>query len=285
MQDNIKSYAKINLFLHVIGKKNDGYHQIESFFYFPEIYDKIIIEESNETAINFSGKFGGLLSNHDINQNLVIKAYKLLKAEFSKIPNLKFTIIKNLPISSGIGGGSANAATVLNFINEKYRLEINKEKLTNKALKLGADVPSSIYSKPAFISGIGENIKLLDNFPELNILLINPLKAISTAEIFKKGFGNFSAPIDVSNVNYNNFDSLVNFLKNTKNDLQNSAVEICPEIEEIIQLIDSQKGCLLSRMSGSGATCFGIFETRKDLNLAFDILEKNYPNFWVSKNS
>lgn len=270
-----KTYAKINLFLHVTGRRDDGYHLLESIFYFPDIFDEISFEEAPETFLAISGRFAKGL---DVKDNLILKAYDLLKELFpEKIPELKFNLQKNLPVSAGIGGGSANAAGVLRELNRYYKLNLSDSELCKMGVKLGADVPSCIISKTSFVSGIGENIEVIENFAKLNILLVNPLNPVSTAEIFKMGFERYSLPVSKEGLTLDK-------IKGCKNDLQENAAKILPEILDILDMIQNQSGCLISRMSGSGATCYGIFDSSESLDKAYKNLSKNKPEYWVEKS-
>ncbi len=276
-----KTFAKINLFLHIIGKREDGYHLLESIFYFPEIYDEISFKEAEVTKLSITGRFAGKL---DEKNNLVIKAFDILKKEFlKKLPNLNFILEKNLPVSAGIGGGSANAGGVLRELNKYYKLGISNSELYKIGEKLGADVPPCIAFQACFVSGIGEKIDRINNFPELNILLVNPLKPVVTSEIFRKGFANYSDPLKDKNFENLSLGELVSFLKEKKNDLYENALSLLPEISGVVKLIGKQKGCLLSRMSGSGATCFGIFDTKENLEDAFKDVGK-ITEYWVAKS-
>ncbi len=292
MQANhtFKTFAKINLFLHILGRREDNYHELESIFYFTDCYDEISFSEvkTNEVTskIELKGRFADELKNSDLSENSIIKAYKILQ-EFSqnKLPNLKFTLTKNLPISSGIGAGSSNAAGVIRELNNFYQLNIANEILENLALKIGADVPACLYSKPLIARGVGEKISLINNFAKLNILLINPLIQVSTKEIFKMGFTKFSNPVNYKNSDFTDVNSLINFLKNTQNDLQKNAIKICPEIREILEYLPKLKGFLIARMSGSGATCFAIFDSEKNLSIAREKTQEKFPNYWLAFSS
>ncbi len=275
----MKAFCKINLFLHITGKRDDGYHSLESLFYFPNIYDEIEITEGEESLF-IMGKFAHKLQG-DAENNIIFKAYKLLQQKFpEKVPELSFLLVKNLPVASGIGGGSANAALVLRELNKRYHLGLSTIDLFKLGVKLGADVPVCILSEPCFAQGIGEVITPVPNFPKIHLVLANPNVEVSTAEIFKMGFSEFSAPVK-NNFEFSRTQSLIDFLDGTHNDLEKNALQLCPSIHDVLADIGSQEGNLLARMSGSGATCFGIFETKdKALQAKQNIISKN-PNWWV----
>ncbi len=277
-----RSYAKINLFLHVLGKRPDGYHSLESLFYFPNIFDEIeIIEGAKEKRLEVNGQFADRLQNN-LDDNLIIKTYKTLKnLHPNKIPELSFKLTKNLPVASGIGGGSANAATILRELSREYNLGLSYEELFKIGVEIGADVPACVLSRPCFAKGIGESISEVVEMHKLNILMVNPLKPVATAEIFKMGFERFSKPIK-KELGFRSTQSLIDFLENTRNDLELNAKKLCPEITGILETISKQGGCLFSRMSGSGATCFGIFETSDKANTAKENILKDNPSYWVA---
>lgn len=282
----LKSRAKINLFLHVNDKLKNGYHELESLFYFPDIFDEIEIYESGMTSIEVVGEFSEKL-NSSSSQNLILIVYNSLKAAFAeKIPNLHFKLKKNLPIAAGIGGGSGNAAVVMKFLNESYNLGLGEFQLIELAKKIGADVPPSLYEQPCLVSGIGEKLDFNVKLPELNILLVNPLKEVSTQKVFEAGSLEFVEKLNNVQYSFENASDLVDFLiAETTNSLHGNAVAICPEIKEVEKLLRGQCGCLMSRMSGSGGTVFGIFDNCANLKLSFDNLRGEYPYYFACTSS
>ncbi len=280
--EKIKSHCKINLFLHILGKRSDGFHELESLFYFPEIYDEIEILPATGEKLQIEGPFAGPLQDNK-NSNLILKTYSLLKILYgAKIPDLSFKLTKNIPVSSGIGGGSANAAAVLKYLNETYELGLRPSQLYKIGARLGADVPACIMDRTCFAKGIGEILSDVEEFPKLNILLVNPLVPVSTAEIFKMGFSQFTTPLSNAELSFKTTQSLIDFLEGTRNDLETNAKKLCPQINDILNIVKAQSGCLLSRMSGSGSTIFGIFETKDKALTAKEIIMKQNPAYWVS---
>lgn len=275
----LKSKAKINLFLHITGKLPDNYHSLESLFYFPDIYDELEILDSDKFSIENYGAFASDLPQN-IEGNIIHKAFKLLEEKHpDKVKSVKIKLTKNLPVASGIGGGSGNAAVLINGLNQKFELGLDELELIEIAAEIGADVPASAISDTLFVSGFGEKLERVNDFPKLNILIVNPLKPVSTKFIFEQGFTKFSDEIKLPE--FSDVNGLIEFLNKTQNDLYPNALRYLPELEEIISQINQQKGCLLARMSGSGATCFGIFDNEEDMILAYDNISKNSPNFWV----
>jgi 4-diphosphocytidyl-2-C-methyl-D-erythritol kinase len=259
-----KSLAKVNLFLHVLGKLPNGYHQLESLAYFPKnYYDELFVSTgAGQHKLSVEGAFAPELKNvgADIfENNIIAKTISIFDAEFkTKTPPLNIKLVKNLWVAAGIGGGSGNAAAMLHILNELHGNKISLPQLVEIGLKIGADVPVCIYQKPAFFSGIGENVQILENFPELQIELCNPNIAVSTKQIFKMGFAQFSNKIDITKFDLTSKNGVLELLKATKNDLQNNAIAVCPEISGLLSKMNSSEKYIITRMSGSGATCFGV---------------------------
>lgn len=276
----MKSKAKINLFLHILGKRANGYHELQSIFYFPKIYDEIEVITSNKFELYVAGEFADKIPQTP-KENIIYKSFQELKNLCpEKVKDISVYLTKNLPVAAGIGGGSANAAATLNAMNELFALKLSNEKLAEIGLKIGADVPSCVYSKPMIVGGIGERIDICFNIPQLNILLINPLKSVSTKQIFEMGFNNFSDEIKIEKEKLTEQDYLFDLLHRTKNDMQENAVKLCHEIAEILIFLSSTD-CVISRMSGSGATCFAIYESKEKLQKAYSDTVKNFPEYWV----
>lgn len=292
--------AKINLFLRVVGKRNDGYHLLQSLFYYCEyIYDEITIAENNkhkQIDLRITGDFAHNLSTENAD-NIIIKAYDFMCNRFPKISlNPLITLNKKLPIASGIGGGSADAACVINFLLNRYDIPLSAELILDIANNLGADIPPALIGKTQLVSGIGEQLQIIENFPRLNILLVNPLISISTQEVFNESHFHFenNKTIDSSKLllklnqiisiddEGKKLHELVQLLQDYGNDLRFAATKKLPKITNIIASISAQKGCLFSNMSGSGATCFGIFDSRHNLETAAKILRNSHAKYWVA---
>lgn len=275
-----KSFAKINFYLEITGKTTNNYHTLNSLMAFLDIYDVITIESSDRLELTVNGNKQKDLSKNP-QENIIIKAVNLLSRTYNFNPQIKINLEKNIPVSAGLGGGSTNAATTLLMLNQFYNLNLNKDDLMKYGLMLGADVPFCLNGKTAFVSGIGEVVKDAKISTDgLLILLVNPNRQVSTKQVFEL-FS--SASINALNQSTNDED-LLNLIQNHKNDLQKIAIGIFPEIGKILDIISKQKGCLLSRMSGSGATCFGIFKNTEKLELAYQNLQITFPGFYVQKS-
>jgi 4-diphosphocytidyl-2-C-methyl-D-erythritol kinase len=275
----IKSYCKINLSLNVIQKLKNGYHNIMSLITFCKIYDVITINKinGNSDRINFSGKFkeGINKKSNTVTQLLhLLRRKKLLKNEKFAI-NIK----KNIPHGSGLGGGSSNAANLLNFINSHLKLKMNKKMMEKISNEIGFDVPISLVKKNTFLTGRGQEMLRLKNKFNLNLLIVYPNLLCSTKVIYKKNKEiNFLKFNYLPNLKSNK--KLVYFLKEQKNDLQKIVIKTYPRIGKIISLIKSIKGCYCARITGSGSACIGIFSTMRDAIYAKKLIKLKYPKYW-----
>jgi len=262
----LKARAKINLFFHITGKRDDGYHLVESLVVFADdIYDCIAITtaEANSTKI-VGGEFAGLIEGG----NLIDKAV----ATFSDGQKYNCDLIKNIPVGAGLGGGSSDAAVVAKFLSNNAS--------TADLMKIGVDLPVCYYDKPAFCQGIGEKITGLTDFPLLHMVLVNPRKTLLTADVFKiNKVINTAAVIKPSG--FDNCAGLIDFLSEQRNDLTEASVALMPQIETIITLMAQQANCQIARMSGSGPTCFGVFPDEDAAILAVQNISNLHPEFWV----
>ncbi|MDM8335790.1 4-(cytidine 5'-diphospho)-2-C-methyl-D-erythritol kinase [Wolbachia pipientis] len=276
----VKAPAKINLLLHVVEKKEVGYHLIEGLFVFANLanfleirvgekdfkYDNSMVEFIN-SELRISNKY-----------NTVMKAVNLLLKYAPARTKVIVKVVKNIPIAAGLGSGSSDAGAVIRTLGKLWKIE--RSVLNEIALNVGADVPASIDSKPVLVKGIGEKLCYIKKFSlPTNVVLVKPKrKFLSTPEVFSKYEGNFSKPIEWSD---NNEKDLLKLLKDTKNDLQEIAVNLVPEIKDVILALESQKGSILSRMSGSGVACFGIFDSEENAKAAALNIREKQPEWWV----
>jgi 4-diphosphocytidyl-2-C-methyl-D-erythritol kinase len=271
--------AKINLFLHVGAKRADGYHELESLVVFAKLGDELELEPADEISLAVEGRFAEALSRDP--DNLVLKAARAL-ADDAKVRNgARITLTKNLPVASGIGGGSADAAAALRGLAQLWDLRVAPERLHQIGQSLGSDVPVCIGSTPAWMEGRGEKLTRLDGLPEVAILLVNPGVAVPTGKVFaalkaRRGIG-LPLPPAMTTAN-----ELVAYLKNTANDLEAPAREIAPVVGELLDTLAAQPGALLSRMSGSGATCFALFENNQAAIAASRALNVRNPGWWFA---
>ena len=279
------SPAKINLALHVLGKRPDGYHTLHSLVMFANQGDWIEITPAPASpGINLSidGPFAAALDG-DTAHNSCRKAAEIFFELTGKKPNIHLRLIKNLPVASGMGGGSGNAAATLKALLSYTDSSIPQNVLENALRTLGADVPVCFYGYSAFISGTGEYIQPVSDLPSLPCVLVNPGRPCSTTDVFAKGpeFGDSIPALPKESIS---IETLCAFLKSqTRNDLSMAASTLVPEIATALNSLEAQKECLLARMSGSGATFFGLFATEAAAQSAQTALSQKFPEWWIQK--
>ena len=287
---SVAAPAKINLYLHITGKRDDGYHTLGSLVAFAEIGDRIDISEHETLTLHIDGAFadrfsGAEKSTEPDSANIVIKATRGLSTLLGIEPNFKINLHKTLPLAAGIGGGSADAAATVKAILQFHDIDpASVKELDAFLLSLGADVPVCFYGQPCHMSGIGEIIRPAAGVPPLHMVLVNPLEACSTAEIFRQLNGKFT-PDDDYAAAWDDARSFISFLQSRGNDMEDAAVSVTPVIADILCDIAASANCLLSRMSGSGATCFGLYETAADATAAAAQIQSTHPQFWVRKTT
>lgn len=271
--------AKINLALHVTGRRDDGYHLLDSLVTFAEDGDELMFEPAEADRFHIEGRFAAGLSQDD---NLVLKARDLLRAalDVHGRPHGPVSILldKNLPIASGIGGGSADAAATLRGLLRLWKAELPAEALQQIALQLGADVPMCLSSVPLRARGIGEVIETV-SMPALPLVLVNPLKPVSTLQIFRSLVRRDNPPIEETAA-ATEVSHWLQSLSSLRNDLQPPAEALVPEIAEACDLLRQSLAGFV-RMSGSGATCFGLYETEAAAMKAALALSAYRPNWYV----
>jgi 4-diphosphocytidyl-2-C-methyl-D-erythritol kinase len=276
----LHAYAKINLALHVTGRRADGYHTIESLAVFTRFGDRVEIELADSDGFSVSGRYASTVPIDD--SNLVVKARDALReqAGLQHAPPVAIRLEKNLPVASGVGGGSSDAATVLRGLAEIWRLDLGDAELARVGLSLGADVPMCLAAKPLIARGVGDELSTVPGFPALGLVLVNPGTAVSTAEVFNalSGRDNEGLPPLPRSLD---FHSIRNWLEITRNDLEPAARAIQPAIGKALSVLN-KAGAGFARMSGSGATCFGLFETGNVAKRAAVDIRSRHPDWFVA---
>lgn len=276
--------AKINLALHVTGQRADGYHLLDSIVTFASHGDRLGFSPAEHDSFSIAGRFGPLLSDtaEGKDGNLVLKARDLLRdaltAQGRTTRPVAIELEKNLPVASGIGGGSADAAATLRGLLRFWQSSLSPDRLSEIALKLGADVPMCLESRPLRARGIGEQIDMLDAMPRFALVLANPLQAVSTPDIFRRLTHKDHPPIDAP-PEEGDRGEWIRFLADQRNDLEAPARALLPEITEISDMLRNA-GARLVRMSGSGATCFGVFDDRASADAAERQLARLRPDWY-----
>ena len=277
----IKSYCKINLSLKVLQKLNSGYHNIISLITFCDLHDVISISRIRnlKDEISFSGKFKKGINKKS---NTITKVLNLLRSiKLLENQAFKINVRKNIPHGSGLGGGSSNAADLLNYFNSKMKLKLSKNKIKKLAGQIGFDVPVNLEKRNTFLTGKkGEILRLNQKF-KLNLLIVYPNLICLTKKIYERNRKiNLSKAQSIFYIKNNK--KLINLLKNENNDLEKTVIKIYPKVKKIIDYIKSQKGCYFSRITGSGSACIGIFSNMKNAIYAQKLIKLKYPKYWCA---
>ena len=249
--------AKINLFLHVVGRRQDGYHLLDSLAVFADAQDSVTAEPADTLSLSVSGPFAAVLEGES--DNLVLRAARGLAQAAGIVPRARLTLSKALPVASGIGGGSADAAAALRACARLWDLAMPEAALAALAQGLGADVPVCVASRPARMGGIGEVLNPAPALPPCGLVLVNPGVAVSTPSVFRARDPGFSEPARLPE-GWADVTVMARDLAALRNDLADPAIRLCPVIAEVLDAISRMPGCQLARMSGSGATCWGLFD-------------------------
>lgn len=283
MSSKIKCPAKINLFLHITNKRLDGFHELQSLITKIDLFDELLVEKSTKFSLEINGEFAEFI---EINNNLFTKILDYFVKNFHIDSNLKITLQKNIPVGAGLGGGSSNGAYFIKILNEIFALKLSKNDMQKISLNFGSDIAFFFENEACLMSGRGEFLTEIshfkNDFENLKILLINPKIHLSTKEIFQdfaqknQQFSQkFSERIFLEK-------SLQEVLQKFNNDLEEPAISKAPVIFEILQNLRIFSP-ICAKMSGSGSSCFAIFDNEKNFQKTYEFFIKNYPNFFVKK--
>ncbi len=271
--------AKINLYLHVIGRRCDGYHELDSLFAFAGVGDTVSAAPARDLTLSIDGPFAdGLKMETD---NLALRAARGLLELAGVNQGARLTLTKRLPLASGIGGGSVDAAAALRALMMLWDVAPDPQAMADLALELGADVPICLQGRAAFASGIGEISTPCPFLPEAWLVLVNPGVAVSTPAVFKAVAGAFSKP-DPFFETPRDAVELAELLARRRNDLTSLAIGLAPEIGDVLTALGSCPNLLLARMSGSGATCFGLFANKVEAIKAAAKIKAGHPHWWTA---
>ncbi|GAB5503727.1 4-(cytidine 5'-diphospho)-2-C-methyl-D-erythritol kinase [Pyruvatibacter sp.] len=272
--------AKINLTLHVLGKRPDGYHLLESLVVFASAGDTLTVDPAEDLSFHVTGPNAAALADTPDADNLVLKAARLLNAGGGR--GARITLEKRLPVAAGIGGGSADCAAAMRALNTLWGLGHDAATLGALGLELGADVPVCVQApSPCVMSGIGEKIKRAPSMPDLWCVLANPGVPVATGPVFKAL--NAQPTAAESDTfwpgGFSDAKAAARFMMTCRNDLEPPARNLVSEVGETVRAIASTKGCLMARMSGSGATCFGLYADEDTATRAAATLQR--AGWWV----
>ncbi len=250
--------AKVNLFLHVLGRREDGYHLLDSLAVFAGAADEITAEPADTLSLDLVGPYAAGIDG----DNLVLRAARALQEASGIAHGARLVLEKRLPVASGIGGGSADAAATLRLLDAMWGLGLPPAELAGIALGLGADVPVCLVGEPSRMGGVGEIIGIAPILPACGLVLINPGVPVATADVFRARDSAYSQPATLP-PRWVDAASMAGDLAGLSNDLEAPATVLCPAIGEALAWLGGQQACLLARMSGSGATCFGLFASEQ----------------------
>ncbi|MBR1153488.1 4-(cytidine 5'-diphospho)-2-C-methyl-D-erythritol kinase [Bradyrhizobium sp. JYMT SZCCT0428] len=279
--------AKVNLTLRVVGRRTDGFHDLESVVAFADCADRLTLTPGSDLTLQMSGPLAQACG--ETSDNLVLKATRLLA---ERVPGLKsgsFTLDKVLPVAAGIGGGSADAAAALRLLAKLNGLSLDDERLREVALATGADVPVCLASRACDMTGVGDTLTPL-SLPIMPCVMINPCVPVPTKDVFKAlGLRSGELLVGVTDVFRGvdwpeagaSVEDWVEVLAASANDLEAPAMRIQPVIGEVIAALNATNGAWLARMSGSGATCFAIYENTADAGRAAEKIRREHPGWWV----
>jgi 4-diphosphocytidyl-2-C-methyl-D-erythritol kinase len=264
--------AKVNLALHVVGRRKDGYHLLDSLVLFADLADRLHIVPAAETALQIAGPQSAGIDKED---NLVLRAHAAMQRAFgSLVPNIDVTLEKNIPVAAGLGGGSADAAATLRALCRLAGLDPLSRQLHEIALTLGADVPVCLHSRASRLRGIGEAIEPIADFSPVHVVLVNAGTPVATAEVYA------GLALEPGEPGYPPMEFPFAF-STSRNDLTPPALTLVPEIGAVLQQLKELPGVRFARMSGSGGTCFAVFDDADGAEAAAAVLARDHPARWV----
>ncbi len=277
--------AKVNLFLHVLSRRPDGYHELESLIVFAGIGDRLTVSPGPDLSLRIDGPFAPALADEPVADNLIMRAARALADAAGIDPTGRVTLEKCLPVASGIGGGSADAAAALRLLAAHWGINVDSQRMHEIGVALGADIPVCQASRPAYVTGIGEHVAPTPRLPGLWMVLVNSGTPVPTGPVFK-GLDPAAMPgvcgPDVPHGAYGEADAFLAALRVTRNDLEGSARRVAPDIAQVLDALTAQPGCRLARMSGSGGTCFGLFTEQALADAAVEAIRTGQPSWWAA---
>lgn len=274
--------AKLNLYLHIPGRRTDGYHDVDSLIAFAEYGDVLAAAPAAGLTLAADGPFAGELP--PAGDNLILRAATRLRAATDSKAGGALRLTKNLPVASGIGGGSADAAAALRVLAALWRIDASACDLGALAGTLGADVPVCLAGRTSRVSGIGDEFAATPDLPAVPVVLANPGIALPTADVFRRlaASANYAGPPDeIGWDGVADARELADRLAATRNDLEAPAIALAPQIADALATLGALPGCLLARMSGSGATCFALFADADAAAASAAALARTRPNWWI----
>lgn len=269
MNYHLKAHAKLNLYLHVNGKENN-YHLLDSLVVFCDaIYDELIITDAPTPDFSTKGAYA-----NKINSNILVNTIETIQKYLTNT-NFAIQLNKNIPIGSGLGGGSADAAALIRGLQKLGKLKIAQDRLNISLKKIGADVSVCYYNKAAYLNGIGEKITPIKKLPTAYAVILFPDLSSLTKDIFAHGFKSFKNIVE-KKLFFTNYEDLIKYLFHKENDLYNNTLINIPGLEKFRQVLNQQEGCDIARMTGSGSAIFGLFKTQSKAIKAQNNLKEKF---------
>lgn len=265
--------AKLNLILHVTGQRSDGYHLLDSYVAMADIGDRITVSPADELSLNCTGPFAPDISSGP--DNLVMRAAHLF--DISKGAHIQLE--KNLPASSGIGGGSSDAAATIRALSQLWSQPVPA---LSKLLQLGADIPVCMSSQLTRMRGIGDQLEMLGPPPQFPIILVNPRQGVSTPAVFNALASKQNPPVLEAMPDPRNREAWLLWLSKQRNDLEVPAQNLVPVIRDVLAALRAAPGVALARMSGSGATCFALMQNDAARDALAAKLRQTHPDWWIA---
>ena len=275
--------GKVNLYLHVTGRRADGYHELDSLFVRTALADRLALAPADTDSLAVGGPFAPALAGEAPDRNLAMRAVAAVRAHCGRGGPVAITLEKNIPVAAGLGGGSADAAAALLAANSLLDAGLDEAALARLAAGLGADVPACLHDMPLAVSGIGEHLVPLGALPSFALLLANPGVALVTADVFAGRTGAWSPAMPMAAPR--DLDALVAALAARRNDLEAAAIALVPAVGAVLDALAGLPGARLARMSGSGATCFAVFADLAGAQAAQAVLHRARPHWWSAATS
>ena len=274
--------AKVNLALHVVGRRPDFYHDLESLVVFADLSDELEAVAAPGDTLNVIGPFAGAIGSGET--NLVLRAVAAFRGRWPGrvASGLALTLHKNLPVAAGLGGGSADAAAALRLMVSLASSPVPAFDVAELAARLGADVPVCLLSRPCLMRGVGDIVTPLQDFPPCHLVLVNPLVPVVTADVFRRLESHDNPALPELPSPLTRPAQLGIWLEETRNDLEAPAIGLVRPIGDLIERLRMTSGCILARMSGSGATVFGLFGSSAQAHQAAHDLRDALPGYWVA---
>jgi 4-diphosphocytidyl-2-C-methyl-D-erythritol kinase len=273
--------AKVNLTLHMKGKRRDGYHELESLVVFADVSDELVFTPASEDRLSLEGPFAGLVDG----ENLVLKAKRAFASWLGVTVSGDFLLKKNIPVAAGLGGGSSDAAATIRALLKAYDRDEDTKTFIRRSASIGADVPVCLQNNAAWMCGLGERVTPVSGLTPLPALLVNPGIKLSTAAVFKtlnaKPLQPEEAGAPPSFPGWRNPQEAAVWLNEGRNDLEAPAIALEPAVKKVLDALRRLDGCMLSRLSGSGPTCFGIFLSQDAAAEAASEMRRSHPSWWV----